>query len=90
MSYNVYYIPVEKTDRYSIAIEALIKLGDRSPLPNTLKALLRSFIFVGGYIAYENWYGDCLLAEGYALSRRLLHTRGRLLHWQSNDLFCPV
>ena len=40
VSYNVYYIPVEKTDCQSISIDALTKLGDDGPFPYTLKPLV--------------------------------------------------
>lgn len=40
MSYNVYYLLVEKTDCQSIAIDALTKLGDRGPFTVILKPLV--------------------------------------------------
>lgn len=37
VSYNVYYLPLEKTDCQSIEIDALTKLGDRGPFLDILK-----------------------------------------------------
>lgn len=40
VSYNVDYLPVEKADCQSIAIDELTKLGDRDPFPDILKSLV--------------------------------------------------